>query len=316
VLVGLWILLALLAADVVSYWRAIREVGAALARLDVAAVLEGMKAFYPALTFAAGAFVLAALALEFYRGTRARALQHAESPAAALARLIWRNKRRYGGYIVHVGVVLVFVGIAGSSAYQKEQLAAVAPGGTLAVEGYELHYQDWRLVADDDHIGAVTSLTLSRGGRELGRIDAEQRYHPNLLFPELRQAFLRAKSLRGADPAAYREAVAGLYPLMERLEQRERREVKTPSTEVGIHSSLSPLRPAIWGEDVYVIPLSVDPVSGEASFRVFVNPMVNFIWLGGLVFIIGAHICVLPDARERRRLRAALALEEQERAVA
>src|SRR5262245_57416351 len=135
-----------------------------------------------------------------------------------------------------------------------------------------------------------------------------------MLFSDLKQAFLHAKSLRGGDPAAYRAAVAGIYPLIQDLEQRASREVKTPSTEVALQPSLSPLAPRHLGEDFYVTPLWVDPSSGRASFRVFVNPMVNFLWLGGLIFVVGAHLAVLPDRRERKRLEVAMALEE--RAVA
>jgi len=116
------------------------------------------------------------------------------------------------------------------------------------------------------------------------------------------------------DEAAYRSSVAGLYPLIQQLEQRASREVKTPSTEVGVKESLSLLAPRHLGEDFYVTPLWVDPASGRASFRVFVNPMVNFLWLGGLIFVLGAHLAVLPDRRERKRLEVAMALEE--RAVA
>ncbi len=92
------------------------------------------------------------------------------------------------------------------------------------------------------------------------------------------------------------------------------REVKTPSTEVAVFASLSPFAPSRLGEDFYVTPLFIDPITGRANLRVFVNPMVNFIWIGGLIFIIGANITILPDARERKRLEGALALEE--RAVA
>src|SRR5262249_55535155 len=126
-----------------------------------------------------------------------------------------------------------------------------------------------------------------------------------------KDAFLRAKSLRGGDAPAYRNAVAGLYGLMERLEESAGREVKTPSTEVAIHKSFSLLRPQRFGEDFYVTPLGVDPFSGTANFRVFVNPMVNFLWFGGFILVLGASICVFPDGRERKRLAAARLLEER-----
>ena len=85
-------------------------------------------------------------------------------------------------------------------------------------------------------------------------------------------------------------------------------------SDEAILSSLSPLSPARFGQDFYVTPLFVDPGTGRANFRVFINPMVNFIWFGGLIFVIGAHLSVLPDALERKRLEGAMALEE--RAVA
>ena len=74
------------------------------------------------------------------------------------------------------------------------------------------------------------------------------------------------------------------------------------------------MHPELLGEDFYVIPLAVNPQTGQTNFRVFVNPMVNFIWFGGLVFIFGAIVTLLPDARERKRIEAAMAVED--RAVA
>jgi cytochrome c biogenesis factor len=75
--------------------------------------------------------------------------------------------------------------------------------------------------------------------------------------------------------------------------------------------SPGPLSPTTLGEDLYVIPLYVDPSTGQANFRVFVTPMVNFLWFGGFIVIFGAHLCVLPDTRERKRLEAYESQEEQ-----
>jgi cytochrome c-type biogenesis protein CcmF len=132
-----------------------------------------------------------------------------------------------------------------------------------------------------------------------------------MLFPELRAAFHDAVAAAAGDPAAYRAKVQGLFGLIDRLERTAGREVKTPSTEVAIHKSFSLRAPQRFGEDFYVTPLGVDPQTGRANFRIFVNPMVDFLWLGGFVFVLGATICILPDARERRRLEAAMALEDR-----
>ncbi len=313
-LVGLFVLLALLAVEPRTYVRAVGALFRSLSSLDVAGVFEHLRAFYPAVTFGLGFFVLATVGLELTRGIRARQRQHAEAMPVALGRLVWRNKRRWGGYTVHAGVVVVFFGIAGSAAYQKEHVQELAPGGVLEVDGYQMRYDNYRLEARDDHFGAVTELTIFRDGLRAGSLEAEQRFHPNMMFPELREAFLSARAMHASDPGAHQGEVKELYGLATRLEQGAGREVKTPSTEVGILASLSPFAPSRLGEDFYVTPLFVDPETGTANFRIFVNPMVNFIWLGGLILVLGAHLAVLPDSRERRRLEAAIALEE--RAVA
>jgi cytochrome c-type biogenesis protein CcmF len=317
-LVGLWVLLLLLILDARAYVAALGALAGAAARLDVHGALQEIQTFYPAITFALGGFVLATVAIEFWRGVRVRVSNYGESVALALTRLVWRNKRRYGGYIVHVGVVIVFFGVAASSAYQIETVRELAPGEALAVDDYLLRYDGYALRAVDDHYGVVATVSVfdAATGETIGAVETEQRFHPNLMFPELREAFLHVKELGRNGSPEYAAGVAGLYRLVTLLERQASREVKTPSTEVGIHSSLSPLAASRFGEDVYVIPLAIDPQTGRANFRVFVNPMVNFLWLGGLVFVLGAHLAVLPDARERRRLDAAMAIEERSVAVA
>ena len=313
-LVGLWVFLAMIMLDLRGYAAALGSLGQSIGRFDVAAAFDNIKVFYPALTFGIGFFVLATVVLEFWRGARVRRKNHGESAPVAVARLVWRNKRRYGGYVVHVAMVVIFIGIAASSAYQKETVRMLDPGQYLEIDSYLMRYDGHRLEAVDDHVGAVTDVTVfdRASGRELGSLAAEQRFHPNLQFQPLREAFEAAKSIEDAERQA--EAVRGVFELIARLEQQVRREVKTPSTEVAILASLSPLDPLRFGEDFYVTPLFVDPMTGRANFRVFVNPMVNFLWIGGLIFVLGAHLAVLPDRRERRRLEAALELEE--RAVA
>ncbi len=315
-LAGLFVLVLLLVLDLRGYGAAAAGVLRAAGRLDVAGMFDQLKAFYPALTFATGVFVLATVGLELGRGVRARMRQYREHVAAAAANLVWRNKRRWGGYVVHVGVVVIFFGVAGSQAYQKQSVQEIGPGDVVRVDDYTIRYDRLRLEAVDDHVGAVTELSVWQGRRFVGRLEAEQRFHPNMQYAELKSAFLRAKSLRGADPATYHAAVLSVFPVMQGLEARAGREVKTPSTEVGIYPSLSPLSPRHLGEDLYVTPLGVDPGTGRANLRVFVNPMVNFIWFGGLILILGAHLGVLPDARERKRLEAAMVLEEQASAEA
>ena len=310
---GLWVTVLLLALGFRDYVAALKGLGGSLLRLDVAGLFEHVKAFYPALTFGIGTFVIAAIGLEYYRGVRVRMHNKGESVPVALGRMMWFNKRRYGGYVVHVGIVLIFLGIAASSAYQTEAVRALAPGELMAVDDYMMRYDGYRLVAEDDHMGAVTEVSVfdRDSGKSLGYLQAEQRWHPNMQFPELKEAFLDAREKGERGDPGYAQAVRALYRMIPLYERQFQREVKTPSTEVGVLAMATPAR---MGEDFYVIPLAVDPDTGRANFRVFVNPMVNFIWFGGLVFVLGACLCIMPDARERKRLETALALEE--RAVA
>ena len=217
-------------------------VGAILVALGAGSSTPGLVAY----TFSA--FVLATIVLEFARGTRARRALSNESWPAAFSSLIGRNRRRYGGYIVHAAVVLLAIGVAGSSAYQHVTDKRLAPGQSLAVGGYTLTYRklEERTRANATEIRAL--LDVRRGTHELGPIKAGKN--------------------------AYSSG---------------------PSTEVGIRTNY------LTGEDVYVIAEDIGD-DGTVQFRVFVKPLVNLIWLAGLVFLLGSVTAMWPDAREERRL--------------
>jgi len=309
--IGLWTLGLMLVLTGRDAWAALLTCSRSLLHADFGTFFDALKVFYPSVCFALAAFVLATAALEFARGVRSRRRQYGEGALTALWRLVDRNKRRWGGYVVHVGVVVVFIGVAASSAYRKETVQMVSPKGTLAIDGYSLVYDGYRLEAKDDYVSAVTEISVWQDGRFAARLEAEQRWHPNMLYPELKDAFLRAKAASGSSPESARAAVQEVFGVIDSLEGRAGREVKTPSTEVAIHRSVSLAHPARFGEDFYVTPLGVDPFTGRANFRVFVNPMVNFLWIGGIILVIGAHLSVLPDRRERARLAAAMVLEDR-----
>src|SRR5262249_33069782 len=95
------------------------------------------KKYGPVLCFGLCGFVLASIAQEFARGTAIRRRNTGQGVLSALIGLVLRNKRRYGGYLVHIGIMLMFFGWAGS-AYQKEKVAKLNPGETVAFEGYSV----------------------------------------------------------------------------------------------------------------------------------------------------------------------------------
>ena len=195
-------------------------------------------------------FVLASIALEFGRGTRARRSLSGGSWPRAFSDLIARNRRRYGGYVVHAAIVMLALGIAGSSAYDSVKEAKLRPGQSMAIGDYTLAYR--RLVerpaANATEVRAV--LDVRRGGERLGTLEAGKNAYT--------------------------------------VEQQV-------SNEVAIRSDY------VTGEDLFVIAEQID-ADGAVYFRVFVKPLVNLIWLAGIVFVLGSLVALWPDAREERRL--------------
>jgi cytochrome c-type biogenesis protein CcmF len=221
--------------------------GIVLLFLGAGSSIPGLIAY----TFAA--FVLAAIGLEFVRGTKARKALSNESWPGAFTSLIGRNRRRYGGYVVHVAIVLLAIGIAGSSAYDSVVEGKLARGQSLAVSGYKVTYTGLT-ERDTPHAAEVRAhLLVSRNGKNLGTLEAGKNSY----------------KIAGPDPQV--------------------------SSEVGIRTDYPT------GEDLFVIPEQIND-DGSVYFRIFVKPLVNLIWLAGIVFLLGSVIALWPDAREQRRL--------------
>jgi cytochrome c-type biogenesis protein CcmF len=220
--------------------------GAVLLVLGAGSSIPGLVAY----TFSA--FVLTTIVMEFARGTRARKALGAPSWLGAFTSLITRNRRRYGGYVVHAAVVLFAIGVAGSSAFDSVAEAKLAQGESMRIGDYTLLYRslDERETSNATQIRAT--LDVRRGNRDLGTLEAGKNAYT--------------------------------------IEQQV-------SNEVGIRSD------KLTGEDLFVIAEQIDP-DGSVYFRVFVKPLVNLIWLAGLVFLLGSVITLWPDRREQRRLVA------------
>ena len=203
---------------------------------------------FVAYTFSA--FVAATIVLEFARGTAARRALSGEAVPRAFASLIARNRRRYGGYVVHAAIVLLAIGIAGSSAYDTSRSARLAPGQSLKVRDYTLVYHGLNSSRTSNAVETRATIDVFRGG---GRIAV---MHPG----------------------------KNSYPVEQQV-----------SNEVAIRSDW------LTGEDLFLITEQVNG-NGTIDFKAIINPLVNLIWLAGLVFVLGSVITLWPDAREERRL--------------
>ena len=128
----------------------------------------GLHGIYPIVCVFGAAFVIATIVMEFARGIQARKDVAEAKGAMAVVSLVEKNKRRYGGYIVHFGMVMVFVGVLGSSVFQKEAHGPLKPGESLALGPYSLTLRgvEDKPVANAQHTRAV--LDVNRGGKYLG----------------------------------------------------------------------------------------------------------------------------------------------------
>jgi cytochrome c-type biogenesis protein CcmF len=196
------------------------------------------------LGFWLSAFVVSVTLYEFWRGALARKRTHAENLGVALWRLAGRNRRRYGGYIIHLGVVLMAIGIIGLEVFQTETQGTIPQGESIQLGDYTVTYQSLAIFDTAD-------------GREVAR------------------AVL--------DVSKNGERVGQLYPRRDYFFESQQ-----PMTIPGVRSTME--------DDLYVILVDWMPVSTQgATFKVYHNPLVNWLWLGGLIFILGTLVAAWPD---------------------
>jgi cytochrome c-type biogenesis protein CcmF len=179
--------------------------------------------------------------VEFYRGVRARQAMVGENPFTALVRLVGKNRRRYGGYIVHVGVVMMFLAITGTSAFREEKQITVKPGDTFPLGGYTLRY-DGATGRDTPHISyLVGTVAILKDGKQIDTLYPEKRFYKK---PE------------------------------------------QPTTEVAIRSTL--------GGDLYLVLGAYDNATSTATIQAYVNPLIGFLWWGGVVLALGTVVTIWP----------------------
>jgi cytochrome c-type biogenesis protein CcmF len=136
----------------------------------------GIRHFYAFMALALSILVTATIVQEFYRGVQARRMSHHENWLTAFGKLIARNQRRYGGYVVHFGIVLIFVGISGT-AFETRVEATVAPGDSFMVGRYHARFEAMHVGKDDAKQWMAGEATIFRGNEKVTTLRPEKRLY-------------------------------------------------------------------------------------------------------------------------------------------
>jgi cytochrome c-type biogenesis protein CcmF len=276
--------------------------------------------------FVFAAFALTGLAQEFWAGAAARRRLTGESAPGALIGLVTRNRRRYGGYIVHIGVAVLLIGIAASSSFQTNRDVDLKPGQSTTIDGYEVTYVRPTARVDKLAFTAGAVLKVVKGGEEFT-------LHPTRNF--YRQTGTESSSISGyfggesdsnigLEAGLARDFWTAEQPDITGMEAAARQADKlfkicvaggpgTPPQCKAVGAMMQAaianpkLRPAALAQIEKLQEVSAQRISrryltenSAATFKVIVNPLVTWMWLGGLIALAGALIAIWPTRGRRR----------------
>ncbi len=267
------------------------------------------------LMFMFGALVLASVGQEFVRGTQARMAMTGRGPVYALPTLIARNRRRYGGYTVHVGVTLLFIGVAASSAFQHTRDVRLKPGQSVVVNDYRYTYEKatTEIVSRDERLerldfGGVVSIR-NKDGERVAQLHPTRGYYPgNAPFAPVLAAFEgEATSEIGLDAGLRQDWWVAMQPDITGLEKEINRQNKLLVDAVEkVDEGGGTIDPVRFGQARYAafneIQRQYMEAAPAATFRIIQSPLVSWIWIGALIVFGGGLLAAwpAPDALRRR----------------
>jgi cytochrome c-type biogenesis protein CcmF len=213
--------------------------------LIIPALLLGTMRSWPAIIgLWLCAFVTLVTIYEFWRATWARHHTRGENLLQSLWNLAGKNRRRYGGYIIHLGVVLMALGIIGTKVFQTETQSTIPQGGEIILGQYRVHFDSLAVFDTTDGRNVARAVvSVYKDGKYLGELHPRRDYY---------------------------------YESQQMM------------TVPGVRSTIE--------DDLYIILVDWQPLSTTgATFKVYHNPLINWLWLGGLVFILGTLVAAWPD---------------------
>ncbi len=213
--------------------------------MAVIAIAVGTRSIYALLAFTFVGYAAVGNLREYWIGTRARRRAHGESWPTALTRLVRGNRRRYGGYVAHIGILFVAVGVTASSAFRTEREATLLPGETLTVSGKTVRLKGvWGREEPQRSVIGATLDILGKDGAVTGTLEPRMNFY------------------RVSDQP-----------------------VPTPDVKSNIKG------------DLYVNLMAFEANGANATIKVIVEPLVPWIWFGGMVIVIGSIIGMFHSGR-------------------
>ena len=210
-------------------------------------MLAGARTIYPILAFALVGYAAVGNLREYWIGMRARRRAHREGWAMSLLHLMRGNRRRYGGYVAHIGVLIVALGVTASATFRSEREATLTPGQTLTLDGRTVRLkQVWGREEPQRSVIGATLDVLDGSGKVTGQLEPRMNYY------------------RVSDQP-----------------------VPTPDVRSSVRG------------DLYVNLMAFEANGANATVKVIVEPLVPWIWFGGLVIVIGAAIGMFHPGSRR-----------------
>jgi cytochrome c-type biogenesis protein CcmF len=285
--------------------------------------------------FAFAAFALTGLVQEFWRGAAARRSLAGGTLPAALVAVVARNRRRYGGYVVHAGVAVLLIGVAASSSFQTNRELHLRPGQSAVVDGRRIAYERPTVSVDSEAFTFGAVLGVEQGGKRFTLHPSKRFFRPTGVETSTIGSFfdgeatsevgLRAgagsdlwtavepdvsavhRRVRAAD-AGFRACVSGAPgtpPQCKAVKGLMRAAAADPALRPAALAQIAALQAATAKR----LARSYLGDGAAATFKVLVNPLVTWIWIGGSIALVGALVAIWPSRGPRRRPAAAGDLE-------
>src|SRR4051794_28382594 len=280
-------------------------------RAPPGAVVAGVRGSATAVAmFADAAFAVAVAVQELWRGTQARRAMSGEPAPRAVVSLVRRNRRRYGGYLVHVGMAVLFVGVAASSAFQHAHDSRLQVGQSTKVGDYTVRYVratsgiDVR-AGDVERLNFGAVLDVSKDGRHVATLRPQRGYYPSraiVAFGPVGRYFEgESVSEVGMRAGALRDVWTAVQPDISTLRPTIAQGDKLLGGATG--ARLTPREGSVaLAEILGALVRRYADAPPPAQFRVISSPLVTWVWLGGILVFVGGLIAIwpAPDAAHRR----------------